>query len=115
MSRMIIAVINEATGGGGSEGGGGAKAAVSYLVSIITTLSMPRLRQFIFKTFHCITKVTCDSQPGGIRILPSERRDFRKYVTRREKPAIKEFCRCRSADHYCMLQFNNTIKFYICK
>ena len=45
MSRVIMAVINEAGGGGGSEGG--AKAAVSYL--IITTLSIPRLRQFLYK------------------------------------------------------------------
>ena len=47
MSRVIMAVINEAGGGGGSEGG--AKAAVSYLASIITTLSIPRLRQFLYK------------------------------------------------------------------
>ena len=47
MSRVIMAVINEAGGGGGSEGG--AKAAVSYLASIITTLSIPHLRQFLYK------------------------------------------------------------------
>ena len=52
MSRMIMAVINEAGGGGGSEGGGGAKAAVSYLVSIITILSRPCLRQFILKRHY---------------------------------------------------------------
>ena len=80
-----MAVIKETSGGGGSEGGGGAKTVVSYLVSIITTLTMPRLRQFTFKTFNDIAKATCDSQSGGIRILPSESRDFRKYVTRREE------------------------------
>ena len=48
MSRVIMAVINEAGGGGGGSEGG-AKAAVSYLVSIITTLSIPRLRQILYK------------------------------------------------------------------
>ena len=48
MSRVIMAVINEAGGGGGGSEGG-AKAAVSYLVSIITTLSISCLRQIPYK------------------------------------------------------------------
>lgn len=46
MSRMIMAVVNEASEGGVSEEGGGgegpgAKIAVTYVVLIISALSMP--------------------------------------------------------------------------
>ena len=58
--------------------------------------------------------MTCDSQPGGIRILPPESGGFRRYVTlsKKSKGGDLSIQICRSLLH--VARFDNTIKFYLC-